>query len=977
MKQLSFLFVLLCLLGGASRAATVSGTVSYAGSTGPMIGKKVYLADSSTGVGLTILDSAVTSATGAYSITVPTAYTSGRLLIYTLACGYRSQSSGSTYSGSSLTINLALGCSLGIVNGTVSYAGWTPPAGTKVYLVDSATSGTILHRDSTVTNASGGYSFSVPASITTGMLYTYTKACGTAWFSGFYTYTGLSITGANIYVSCGAVTITDSVVNSTTRLPVAGQKVYLLDSSATIYYRDSAITDVSGRVFFNLSFGLPAATMKVYTYACGLQSQTFSYSGSNMTAPTLAVCLSTTVVSGTLTNATTSTAVPYWPVTLVDSSGGSIIHYDSTTTNSTGGFSFIVPSSITSGRMVVSAFGCGYKVTNGSAYTGSNLTLNLGMCATSTATISGLLINGATSLPVSGQKVYFLDSVSSTLIFRDSAVTNSSGYYSFIVPAATPTAMLQLSTMSCGSMAAQYYYYSGSSITAPNWSVYSGTARSISGTIYFQNGSGAPGINISLYNSGTTATPWAYAITGSSGAYTVTIPCDWSAGNIVFNTYQFGSSCTGISDTISWSGSTTSGLSDTLSYNAAATISGTVYYRNGTKPSTGVVYISNYRISPATAITANISSTGTYSAALPCGWTAGTLAIDAYDYSGCSSPYRFFNWPGGNMTGVKDTVCLYRISGNVSKQGGGAAANARVYAIRSFLDTSVSPNVTTLTAIDSTITNSAGQYQFEFDQNPFAPPGGGFASFYATYVKAALQSTDPAYLNFLPTYRDSALVWSNADTVDQMTWYNRWGGMNISLRAGSNPGGPGFIGGNVLLGANKTAGVGDPLAGRILLLTTAAGKAVAYTYSDASGQFSFSNLALGNYLLFGDAGGKANPPLAISLTAGGTTVNNVVFEESSDKFEGHLNSTGVSNSSLNAVSVFPNPAKDQVSISGLTTIKGDKTIILSNISGQIISTTKIAATKTASFSIKQLPAGMYMLQLRTEEGTANFRLVKE
>ena len=70
---------------------------------------------------------------------------------------------------------------------------------------------------------------------------------------------------------------------------------------------------------------------------------------------------------------------------------------------------------------------------------------------------------------------------------------------------------------------------------------------------------------------------------------------------------------------------------------------------------------------------------------------------------------------------------------------------------------------------------------------------------------------------------------------------------NISLIAGTNPGGPGFIGDSVLLGANKSAAVGDALDGRMLLLATSSGQAVAYTSSNASGQFSFPNLAYGTY----------------------------------------------------------------------------------------------------------------------------------
>jgi hypothetical protein len=411
---------------------------------------------------------------------------------------------------------------------------------------------------------------------------------------------------------------------------------------------------------------------------------------------------------------------------------------------------------------------------------------------------------------------------------------------------------------------------------------------------------------------------------------------------------------------------------------ASYTFSGAVYYRNST-PAAGVNVFVMQMGSPsaptvnsagANAVTA---ANGTYTLTLPCSWTPGSISIQ-FGNPTCLSGWYGVSWSGSSTSGRIDSFNCPQISGVVSKQGGGIAANAKVYLIKVQTDTSTVPHTISLTATDSTITNANGQYLFNALSWSGTTPNG----YSATIVKAALQPSDPAYSNFLPTYHDSSLVWSGADTVNYYQWLYLASNIDISLRGGTNPGGPGFIGGDVLLGANKTAGVGDPLPSRILLLTTATGQAIGYTYSDASGKFFFSNLPLGNYLLFGDAGGKANPALAVTLTAGSATVNNVVFEENSKSFEGHIGNVGVVlPAGLNAVSVFPNPANDRVNINGLATIKGNKTIILSNMSGQVISTTNIAADKTGSLSMKQLPAGVYLLQLKTAEGTANFRLIKE
>jgi hypothetical protein len=203
-------------------------------------------------------------------------------------------------------------------------------------------------------------------------------------------------------------------------------------------------------------------------------------------------------------------------------------------------------------------------------------------------------------------------------------------------------------------------------------------------------------------------------------------------------------------------------------------------------------------------------------------------------------------------------------------------------------------------------------------------------------------------------------------------------GTTINLTAGLNPGGSGFIGGSVLLGANKSTGVGDPLKGRILLLTDASGQAVAFTYSDAGGQFSFSNLDYGTYQIFGDAWGKDNPPLTVTLSSASPSVSNIVFEENSSAFRGHYDAVGVpAEPGLASLSVYPNPASSYVSVQGLAAIEGDKQVLLRDIHGRLLSTTHVKAGLDASIPTSQLPPGMYLLQVQTARGTEHYKFIRQ
>jgi PKD repeat protein len=195
---------------------------------------------------------------------------------------------------------------------------------------------------------------------------------------------------------------------------------------------------------------------------------------------------------------------------------------------------------------------------------------------------------------------------------------------------------------------------------------------------------------------------------------------------------------------------------------------------------------------------------------------------------------------------VLDTV--FDISGTVvagSSSGPGRAA--KVYLIY------YNPADTTLTALD-TFTFSVGTGPgFHFNDLP----AGSYL------VKAALDSTDSLYANYLPTYYDSSTIWSGATHITLSN--HNVSGVTIKMVSGTNPGGPGFIGGKVTMGANKKEG--DPIEGQVILLTTKLGKPVAYTVSDVNGDYKFTNLAYGDYKIYGEAAGKKSVAGIITLSA--------------------------------------------------------------------------------------------------------------
>lgn len=395
---------------------------------------------------------------------------------------------------------------------------------------------------------------------------------------------------------------------------------------------------------------------------------------------------------------------------------------------------------------------------------------------------------------------------------------------------------------------------------------------------------------------------------------------------------------------------------------AQNTVSGTVTDLNSNPLASWKVSVvdNNRQMNPITVMT---NSNGQYSATLPSSLPTNT-ALVAYT-SDCNSNLVSNNhtYTGSNITS-NFSIC----AGNPS--GGGINGviwinNSSKRSIRAvvYLIEKCSGNPTTLALIDSTLTDTLGAYSFA--NYPTLTSGCDLL------MKAALLPADPHYSNYMPSYyvtqSTSALLWSGATKVTSA------GNVNIKLLAGTNPGGPGFIGGSVLQGANKGTGVGDPLPNRIIVLTDVYDYAVAFAYSDANGQFSFSNLPHGTYKLHGDAWGKDNPALTVDLDANKESITSIIFRESSKKMEGTYDPTSVSGiNSIDRVNVYPNPVQNMLNITGAH----GAAYTVSDITGRVMFSGNIASNNL-SIDVSGINAGIYILNIAKEGNTANVKFTKQ
>lgn len=200
----------------------------------------------------------------------------------------------------------------------------------------------------------------------------------------------------------------------------------------------------------------------------------------------------------------------------------------------------------------------------------------------------------------------------------------------------------------------------------------------------------------------------------------------------------------------------------------------------------------------------------------------------------------------------------------------------------------------TLTAIDSTGSGNFGYYAFC-----------NVSSQGVYYVKAAPDSA--VYPNEMPTYGASSLTYANAVAADPVT--NGPTEVNITTLLGTNPGGPGFIGGLISQGANKTDGPGDPVPNvRIFLYHVGLSQVIGYRDTDANGYFSASNLPLGDYQIIADVAGVDVVNVPVVPLAGNQIIRDSLDFRLHSTYLEWLTPTAISSEIPQpSISVIPNP----------------------------------------------------------------------
>ncbi len=366
------------------------------------------------------------------------------------------------------------------------------------------------------------------------------------------------------------------------------------------------------------------------------------------------------------------------------------------------------------------------------------------------------------------------------------------------------------------------------------------------------------------------------------------------------------------------------------------------YVFDGTCSNTSTSYIwyvdNNYVFTSANPqFTYSFNQSGTYNVCLQ--------AVDANNISCLQSCTTVVvNTPTSTVFDIAGRI--YNVDNSLTYAPAGAN-EAKVYLIKL-----ITGGI--LDAIDSTTTDSQGMYVF--NNKPIDD----------YRIKVALNSSSPNYAINIPTYYSSAIMWYDAQVV---TLFGNTYSRDIYMSYGTNNGGNGFISGNVFQGANKPSrGVEDIT---LILIDQATQSPVAYTKPDASGNYSFSNVGIGTYKVYGELLNRASIPDNIVISATQYNYTNKNFVYNNNVIQPTSNSLSTETILMEkGLVIAPNPANDKFT---LLNTKEARQVRIFDMTGRLIEQFELKQGQNRKVNCQSWNSGLYLI----EESAAGMKSVQK
>ncbi|NDP19594.1 MAG: T9SS type A sorting domain-containing protein [Paludibacter sp.] len=229
------------------------------------------------------------------------------------------------------------------------------------------------------------------------------------------------------------------------------------------------------------------------------------------------------------------------------------------------------------------------------------------------------------------------------------------------------------------------------------------------------------------------------------------------------------------------------------------------------------------------------------------------------------------------------------------------------------------------------------------------------------------------YKNYLPTFYINKIFFKTADyiTLNDNIEY-----LTVELKNYKMPVGTGKIYGNIffetialkdtVMAENGMRKINAEVAANIavnipVLLLNSDNAAVAWTMTDAYGNYAFENIALDNYKVVSETA-AAIAEFPVSLTSANTTVNADLM------LKRELESTDIPDRKINLLTIYPNPVVDNLTVELIK----NSDITIFNTTGQLLMQKQLNSG-TNVLNLNTLSKGLFFVKI----GDKTIKLIKD
>lgn len=234
------------------------------------------------------------------------------------------------------------------------------------------------------------------------------------------------------------------------------------------------------------------------------------------------------------------------------------------------------------------------------------------------------------------------------------------------------------------------------------------------------------------------------------------------------------------------------------------------------------------------------------------------------------------------------------------------------------------------------------------------------------YIRASLLPSSQYYGQYVPTYYISAVNWGDAVLIELGQPVNPY---NIHMHhANGYSSGNGNITGTINQSGNYSM-TGTPAANVEVLLMDASSNILAFTMTNSSGEFSFTDIAMGTYKIYPEMVLKTTTPSTVVLNATHPGAN-VVFTISGGNISGIHDEAIQADFTVSAI--YPNPVSDVASFNIHTLRPTGITVAIFTITGEFVKESQLilhTGSNKLTFTASDLGKGLYYIKVERQDGS--------